>query len=205
MKRITNVKRPARTRAYDSPLRDERADDTRRRILDGLMRAMSRGLAELSIPAVAKEAGVSVPTVYRHFRTKAELVAALAPYLGEKSRLMEVPPSAPGDVAGMVRELYRRHAALSPEMRAAMASDVGAEVRSHNMPQRLAMIRKALRAHMPGIARDDLEHLTRVALILMATPTIQAFSDYLDLEGAEAAEDVAWTLETLQRGLRRGR
>src|SRR5690349_19462837 len=103
MKRITNVK-GRRTRAYSSALRDERAEDTRQRILDALIRTMARGIAELSVPAVALEAGVSVPTVYRHFRTKADLVAALGPYLTEKSRLMRVPDTAHG-IAPMVREL----------------------------------------------------------------------------------------------------
>lgn len=204
MKRITNVKRPAR-RAYVSALRDERSEDTRRRILDGLVRRMARGVAELSIPAVAEEAGVSVPTVYRHFRTKADLIAALAPYLGEKSRLMEIPATPPGDLASMVRELYARHAALAPEVRAAMASDLGGEVRRENMPRRVAMIRRALQGHVPGIARDDLDHLTHIALILMASPSIRAFKDYLDLEPADAAEDVAWALEHLARSIRRTR
>lgn len=205
MKRITNVKRRRASRTYESPLRDERAEDTRRRILDGLVRTMSRGVAELSIPAVAKEAGVSVPTVYRHFRTKADLVAALAPYLAEKTRLMEVPATAPGDLGSMVRELYARHAELPPELRSAMASGLGGEVRRQNMPQRLAMIRKAMQTHVPGIERDDLDHLTRMALILMASPTIRAFKEYLDLEPADAADDVAWAVEHIVRSVRRTR
>lgn len=205
MNRITNVKGSRARRAYTSPLRDERAEDTRRRILDGLVRTMSRGVTELSIPAVADESGVSVPTVYRHFRTKADLVAALSPYLAEKSRLMEIPSAAPGDVGTLVRELYARHAALAPEVRAAMASDLGGVVRRQNMPRRIAMIREALRKHVPGIARDDLERLTRTTLILMATPTIRAFKDYLDLDPAPAAEDVAWALERIVRSVRRKR
>ena len=62
------AKAPART--YRSELRAQQADETRARILDATVRVMARGLASLSIPAVAREAGVSVPTVYRHFATK---------------------------------------------------------------------------------------------------------------------------------------
>src|SRR4051812_38582197 len=104
MKRIMNVKRTSRRR-YASTLRDERADDTRRRILDGLVRTMAGGVAGLSVPAVAREAGVSVPTVYRYFRTKAELVDALAPYLADKSRLMEKPAES-ADLRTIVREIF---------------------------------------------------------------------------------------------------
>ncbi len=62
-------------RDYQSPLRQEQARRTREQILDGLIQAMARGgLADLSIPAVAREAGVSVPTIYRYFHTKRELI-----------------------------------------------------------------------------------------------------------------------------------
>lgn len=199
-----NVKE-RRPRPYASALRDERAEDTRRRILDALLRTMAHGVAGLSIPNVAAEAGVSIPTVYRHFRTKAALVAALAPYLAERTRLMEAPATAPGDLGAMVREIYARHAALTPELRAAMASDLGGEMRRQSMPRRLGIIRDALRQHVPDLAPDDLDRLTRIALILAATPTIRAFKDYLDLEPAEAAEDVAWALERIARPARRTR
>ena len=46
---------------------------------------MASGLASLSIPAVAREAGVSVPTVYRHFGTKDDLLAAVYPHVARGS------------------------------------------------------------------------------------------------------------------------
>ena len=203
MKRITNVKRPRR-RTYQSALRDERSEDTRQRILDGLVRTMARGIAKLSIPAVAEEAGVSVPTVYRHFRTKGELVAALGPYLGEKSRLMRMPDLSQG-IGPLIREIYAQHAALDPELRAAMASELGGEVRRRMMPRRIAMIHDALATLVPNAAPEELDRLTRVVLILGATPTIRAFEDYLGRAPADAAGDVAWVLETVVASLRRRR
>ena len=203
MKRITNVKRAA-SRGYHSKLRDERAEDTRQRILDALVRTIARGVAGLSIPAVAAEAGVSVPTVYRYFKTKSDLVAALGPFLHEKSRLMQTPDTSHG-VGEMVREIYQRHAALTPEVRAAMASELGGEVRRQAMPRRMAVIRDSLRAFVPGASSDDLERLTRVALIFMATPTIRAFEEYLGKAPGEAADDVGWVMETLVGSLRRKR
>ena len=203
MKRITNVKRPAR-RSYRSALRDERSEDTRQRILDALIRTMARGIAELSVPAVAEEAGVSVPTVYRHFRTKGELIAALGPYLGEKSRLMRVPDLANG-IGPLIHEIYTQHAALDPEVRAAMASELGGEVRRRMMPRRIAMIRDALATLVPNATADELDRLTRVVLILGATPTIRAFEEYLGRAPADAAGDVAWALESIVGSLRRRR
>ena len=197
MNRITNVKSAVRRkRDYASPLRDGRAEDTRRRILEGLVRIMGRGVAGLSVPAVAKEAGVSVPTVYRHFATKAELVAALGPYLGARTRLMEVPGSAES-LSAIVHELFRRNQGLDAEVRAAMASELGNQVRREAMPRRLALIRKTLERYAHGLSATDLDRFTRVALILMSSPAVRAFKDYLGLEGTKAADDVAWALETI--------
>ena len=85
MRRIVNTRasdpsQDARSRPYRSELREEQAESTRSRILDATMRVMGRGVASLSIPAVAREAGVSTPTVYRHFGTKHDLLDALYPH-----------------------------------------------------------------------------------------------------------------------------
>ena len=205
MKRITNVKRPKRARSYASPLRDEQAEVTRKRILDALVRTMGKGVAGLSVPAVAAEAGVSVPTVYRHFRTKADLVAALAPYLSGKTGLMEFPEIAGDDLGAVARELYRRNEAMDAEVRAAMASELGQEVRRRTMPGRVSLIRKNVAERIPGLSAEALDRLTRVLLILMSSATMRAYKDYLGMNAMDAAEDIAWTVGILQRSLRRRR
>ena len=48
-------------RPYRSRLREEQAQETRERILDATGRVMAAGIATVSIPAVAREAGVSIP------------------------------------------------------------------------------------------------------------------------------------------------
>ena len=206
MKRIINVRRRVkRSRSYESPLRDEQAEVTRQRILDALVRTMGKGVAGLSVPAVAAEAAVSVPTVYRHFRTKADLVAALAPYLSRKTGLMEVPDVGSDDLGALARELYRRNETMDAEVRAAMASQLGQEVRRRTMPDRVSLIKKAVAERVPGVTGAELERLTRVLLILMSSATMRAYKDYLGMSATDAAEDVAWAVGILQRSLRRGR
>lgn len=207
MKRITNVKPPRRRRArpYESALRDEQTGATRSRILDALVRTMARGVAGLSVPAVAREAGVSIPTVYRHFRTKSELVSALAPYLTTKAGLLELPKVEGKDLASILRELYRRNEAMDAEVRAAMASHLGQEVRLRNMPERLALVRKGIAERVPGLASNELDHFTRVLLILMSSATARAYKDYLGMNASEAVEDVIWAAELMQRALAKRR
>ena len=205
MKRIINVKRPKRpTRTYDSELRAEQADATRRKILDALVRTMGRGVAGLSIPAVAREASVSVPTVYRHFKSKAALVAALSTHLVGRTGLMDS-SMLEGDLPAIVHEMYRRNAGIDVEMRAALASELGQEARRRMMPQRVALARKTIAERVPGLAGDDLDRFTRVFLILTSSATMRAYKDYLGLDASQAAKDVAWAVEVLQRPIHRSR
>src|SRR5579863_10414483 len=77
---------------YHSSLRQEQMRRTREQILEALVRTIGQGVAGLSIPAVAREAGVSIPTVYRYFHTKQELVSALGSYLMQKMGLSNLQP-----------------------------------------------------------------------------------------------------------------
>ncbi len=62
-------------RPYRSPRREEQARETRNRVLDAARRLfLSRGYAATSIPTIAAEAGVAVPTVYWAFNSKRELL-----------------------------------------------------------------------------------------------------------------------------------
>jgi AcrR family transcriptional regulator len=206
MKRITNVKRrKGRARRYDSELRAEQADSTRRKILDALVRTMGRGVAALSIPAVAREAGVSVPTVYRHFKSKAALVAALSTHLAERTGLMDPSMLEGADLPAIVHEMYRRNAGMDAEVRAAVASELGQEARRRMMPQRVALARKTSAEHVPGLTGDDLDRFTRIFLMLTSSATMRAYKDYLGMDASQAASDVAWAVDVLQRALRRSR
>ena len=66
------------TRTYDSPLRDEQARLTRRRIVDAAHRMLLEGgYGAMTIAGLAREAGVSVQTVYNAVGGKADIVKAV--------------------------------------------------------------------------------------------------------------------------------
>lgn len=65
-------------RVYESPARQRQADETRKRITDSARRLLEvTGYAGMTIPAVAKAAGVAVPTVYAIFGSKKGIVSEL--------------------------------------------------------------------------------------------------------------------------------
>src|SRR5215213_1618890 len=140
-------------RAYRSELRTEQADATRERILDAAVRVMASGLATISIPAVAREAGVSVPTVYRHFGTKPALLAAVYPHLLRRARVSDVPvPASLDDLRPGVKALFGRLDAFDDLARAAMASPASEEARRLNMPDRFRQTKRLADTVEPPLA-----------------------------------------------------
>ena len=200
MIRNTNVK-PRRVRSYTSELRDEQAEATRARILEGLVRTMAAGVAGVSIPAVAREAGVSIPTVYRHFGSKNGLLAALGMHVAARAGLVPAKlPETQADFESMLRKMFRNLAGMDQTLRAAAASDIGHEARAASMPERLAMIRTVVDRIAPNVPESDRERLTSLVLILGSTPAFHAYKDYLGLGPDASARLVGWAVATLIEG-----
>lgn len=192
MSRIAN----STGRSYRSELRAEQAEKTRARIIDATVRVMASGIASLSIPAVAREAGVSIPTIYRHFGTKAELVAALYPHLiGRTAIGPETPaPSSMSDFRNMLGRAFAHQDELDDLARAAMASPAAEEERRRSMPNRMAMIRRFVAAVAPGAGDGERERITRLMLVLTSTSAMRLWRDYFESSAERAADDVEWIL-----------
>lgn len=79
------VEDDAPRRAYDSPVRRQRAAETRQRIVSAgaeLAHASSNwSMRDLTVRAVAERAGVNERTVYRHFATERDLRDAILGHL----------------------------------------------------------------------------------------------------------------------------
>ena len=191
---MTRIAKTA-TRTYHSELRAEQAEETRGRILDAALRVMSSGIASLSVPAVAREAGVSVPTVYRHFGTKSELLAEMYPHAARRSGLDGVPdPSAVGDVRGAVRAIFERLDALDDVARAAFASPIADEVRHATMPSRFQRIRRLGESIQPPLTKADLDRITRILVILISQSSLRTWRDHLGASAEEVGDDIDWIL-----------
>src|SRR5437773_12044387 len=81
-------------RAYDNTLGREQADLTKRRILDGVRDLLVESGSSLSIPDIAARAGVSEPTVYRHFPNRDALLDAASEVVSEQLGAPPMPERA---------------------------------------------------------------------------------------------------------------
>jgi AcrR family transcriptional regulator len=182
-------------KTYRSSLRKEYMEQTRDQIIEGLIKTMAGGAVTWSIPEVAREAGVSVPTVYRYFRTKQDLVQGLSDYIARKSGLLPTqPPASPEELVAFLKELYIRSEHLSEAFRMASVSELAQEFRREGMPARIKAIEYALAPVLPSFNEEDRLRLVRMVLLLTSSAMIRAFKDYLDLSGAEAADTLSWAI-----------
>ncbi|WP_157507509.1 TetR/AcrR family transcriptional regulator [Ktedonobacter racemifer] len=183
-----------------SRLRQEHMEHTRDLILEGLIRTMANGAVTWSIPDVARESGVSVPTIYRYFRTKQELVEGLGAYVVRKAGFTDLlPPHSPQELIAMVRQMYLRAADMSEAMKMASLSELAQEIRKESIPLRLKMIETALAPVLPFFAEHERIYLVRMVLLLSSSALIRALDQYLGLTGAEAADTISWAFWALTR------
>jgi AcrR family transcriptional regulator len=184
-------------RAYESPLRKEQALQTRERVLDAAVEELAEASGELTVPAVAKRARVSLRTVYRHFPTKQAVVDGVAdryqrrfgaPYLGSLEDL-------PAATERMVRsfrddeQLARAVLRIDP---AALAPE--RSVRLAALEETLAPV---LRGRPPGERRQIVGVMYAVHGLLMW----QTLRSYVGLGEADAAAAVGWVTRTLVEAL----
>jgi AcrR family transcriptional regulator len=200
MTRITNTE----TRGYRSELRAQQAEETRARILDATGRVMAGGITTISIPAVAREAGVSVPTVYRHFGSKQNLVAALYPYTLKRAGLQEPPfPQSLDALKAGVRAYADHIDSFDDLARAAMASPASAEPRKLSMPRRLRLIGELVDSIQPPLAKADRERMVRLLAVLLNSSALRAWREMLGVSVDQAADDIDWLVRAAVAASRR--
>jgi AcrR family transcriptional regulator len=188
MTRIVN-----KSREYRSELRDQQAEETRSRILDAAMRVTADGFASVSIPNVAREAGVSVPTVYRHFKTKQDLLDGLYPHAIRRSgSALPPPPKTVAEIRQGVIDYLGHLDSLDDLTRAAMASPASEEVRARSMPRRFDAFRPLVESIEPPLSKAARERIMRLIVVLTQSSALRMLHDHLGQSPEQVADDVDW-------------
>jgi len=190
------------SRTYVSSLRREQSEATRMRIVEAVARVLARGVTELSVPAVAAEAGVSVATVYRHFKTKPELIAGLREHFWNmlENRPADWSSGKYASIAELLDELPRigaRLAAVDPALLSAVASEGLDAYRREHRAERLNPIEIALRRERPDLAPADLRKLRDVIAVLVSSSGMRAFEIMTGASPQAAGETMAWAIRRL--------
>lgn len=197
MNRISNYT----ARSYRSQLRTVQARETRERILDAALRVIAAGIATVTIPAVAREAEVSIPTVYRNFGTKRALLESVYPHAIRRAGLRDVTlPTSLEDLRAGYRSMFDRVESFGDVARAAMASPAVEEIRHLNVPERIRLTRRFADKVAPNLPDRDRERIARLLVILATSASVRMWRDHMGLSIDEAADDVEWIVRTIIAG-----
>jgi AcrR family transcriptional regulator len=178
-------------------LREAQRAVTEQRIIEALATLIDQEHPlEISMTAVARQAGVSEPTLYRHFPTKRDLFAALAGYQF-RTVAAGLAPASPDDLADAVRTVFQRSAEMENVIRWTLAATDPQRVPRPNVQARLAMLRTAAGGQADG--DDDTKFLLRTMLLLTSPMAWLYWKDYLGLDPADAAATAGWAIKALTR------
>jgi AcrR family transcriptional regulator len=181
-----------------SSLRQAQRAVTEQRIIEALAALVDEEHPlEISMAAVAKRAGVSEPTLYRHFPTKRDLFAALAGYQFQ-TVAAGLAPASVDDLADAVGTVFRRSADLENVVRWTLAATDPERVPRPNVQARMDMLRAAL-GDQAGGDDDAAEFLLQTVLLLTSPMAWLYWKDYLGLEPADASRTAAWAIRALAR------
>lgn len=147
-------------------LRDRQAEATRQAIVDAFLElAHQANSVSISMPAVARRAGVSVRTLYRYFATKDELQTAVAFRSAERAQATMTDPTLDrSTVARYMACLWASFADDIPAVVAELATPVGRQLRT----ARLADSRVTTARLAPEMA-DDPEAVDLLVAVLSSS------------------------------------
>jgi AcrR family transcriptional regulator len=194
----------SQTRAYNSPVRLEKSRETREAILAALFSLLQSSAGapdEIGMEAIALEAGVQRRTVFRHFASKDELLAAFWPWLNQRIGASVAPATAQDIVDGPRRAfpLFDGHEAA---MRAALHSKTGREMRMGTVAARRENFARALAPVLAQLPADRARKVEALAHLLYSASAWEVLKDYGGLDGAQAGETASWALELILSAIR---
>jgi AcrR family transcriptional regulator len=184
-------------RKYVSPLREEQARATRDRIVDALTTLLEdRRADEATTKEVARTAGVSESTVYRHFPDRTALVEAVAARLGD----IGPGPGVPHRLDDLATAAIELMGALETQAVAARAEALlNTDPRWYSEATRANTRRftELVDASLPEADAGQRLAVAAVLRVLLSAQTWLRLREEFGLHGEESGPIVAWAVESL--------
>jgi AcrR family transcriptional regulator len=182
--------------------RDDSSHETRERIVDAVAALVTEEHpAAISVPAVARRAGVSVATVYRYFPNKGQLLDA-ATEVGHRRTSAEfagrrLDADADASADAIVAALFGEFADNLDFVRQTHASPAGRDLRRRRQPAKRQEMATRLRELGLDPDRPAARRAAVLVELLVSSATFLELHDHLGLDAGDAAAHVSWAVRTL--------
>lgn len=184
-------------------MRAEHAAHTRQRLLQAAIDVIVDGGAdELSLREVARAAGVSAPTAYRHFATKEALLDATIAFIDQRMRIPTEIHTIE-DFAAALPAIHQSFADNQRFMRAYVRAQAASDLRLAGRKNRAQRVGGAVRRSLPKLSEADQRALAPVLQVFSSSAVWELWSELWGLEGERAGRVAAWAVHALHDELRR--
>jgi len=188
---------------HNSNLREEYAALTRQRIVLAFVETLQdEATDDISMAAVAKRAKVAERTIYRHFKTRAELLAAAGEWV-EDNVFGYIPFTSPDELPDIFRKLCKRFDRHPHLARALALTRVGRNVRAGFRKHLIEQHRKAMAPLARHLKPKDIRQAEAMAAYLNNVLAWNALREDFGMSSAEIADTIDWALTTLLKDVRR--
>jgi AcrR family transcriptional regulator len=185
-----------------SSLRDAHKQATRTRIVRAVAELVTEAHpAAVSVPAVAKRAGVGVATVYRYFPTKEALLDASAMVLGDDASLtsLDAYPQTFEEATSLLPDQFAAIARQIPLARNQLASPLGRQLRQVRWQAKQAALARALEGSGIDPTSPAGERLAAIVDVLTSSTAVLELHDKAGIPIDVATDHVRWALDVLTR------
>lgn len=183
-------------------LRDEYAEMTRQRIVAAFVETLEDEAADdISMAAVAKRAKVAERTIYRHFKTRAELFGAAGEWI-EDNVFSYIPFTSPDELPEIFRKLCKRFDRHPHLARAIAMTRVGRRVRAQFRRHLIDQHRKAMAPLVRHLPAREIRQAEALASYLNNVLAWNAMREDFGMSSAEIADTIEWALTTLLKDVR---
>ena len=194
---------PVERRRYDSPIRRQRAAETRDRIVLAGAELLHGfpiwNWRALTVRAVAERAGVNERTVYRHFANERELRDAVLERLEEEAGV---------DLIGLtldeVRDVTTRILEYTSSFPVVPRTERDATVAAANARQRDALL-AAVSAHTHDWSEDDRALAAAMFDVLWSPVSYERIVVDWDVDAKDAIRGITWVIDLIQTAITDGR
>jgi AcrR family transcriptional regulator len=174
--------------AVNGSLRDAHKALTRQRILDAAVKLVeAEDPDSLTLGHVARSAGLTERTIYRHFATREELISATWARINETLASPQQ-PDTPAELIALPKQMFPGFDARESLIRAIIYTKQGRELRMSWNPQRKARVRRAVREARPDLNDAQATRLCAVVQLLSSSFAWSVMKDYWNLDGEAAGQ-----------------
>jgi AcrR family transcriptional regulator len=194
------------TREYNSPARDQAKAETRKKIVDAVVRVvLDDGIHAFTVQNVADKAGVSHRTVYRHFKTREELIGGLAASLdvkAEESSFTAFPVTI-DDIINVVGPSFEAMGEVEEHFRAYVIASIAMQWQDASRQRRTQAFNRAIRSAFPHLSSEEVRGAAAVIRSVAGSRSWYQLTFEGGLDSKAAAHAADWAVRALLKDLRR--